>query len=198
MIKRPDCGFTLLEMLLAVVIFSMISFIIYSSLRITIKSNNVMGNKAQEIIRLHRVVSLLERDISHSVMYIGSQNDYFSNEGRIIGIGVLDSDSFGIYMLRNNKINTEIFIHYQHERLGYRLKKNCLERLSYLILNNTNKVETKFSCLIEGINDFRVRIFHQGKWLNEWSRIDLSPQGIEIILDVKGVGVIRRFILLLH
>ncbi|EIQ95913.1 prepilin-type N-terminal cleavage/methylation domain protein, partial [Yersinia pestis PY-03] len=30
MIKRPDCGFTLLEMLLAVVIFSMISFIIYS------------------------------------------------------------------------------------------------------------------------------------------------------------------------
>ncbi|EIQ95984.1 pseudopilin GspJ family protein [Yersinia pestis PY-63] len=43
-----------------------------------------------------------------------------------------------------------------------------------------------------------MRIFHQGKWLNEWSRIDLSPQGIEIILDVKGVGVIRRFILLLH
>lgn len=198
MIKRPDCGFTLLEMLLAVVIFSMISFIIYSSLRVTIKSNNIMGNKVQELIRLHRVISLLERDISHSVMYIGSQNDYFSNEGRIIGIGVLDSDSFGIYMLRNNKINTEIFIHYQHERLGYRLKKNCLERLSYLILKNTNKIETKFSCLIEGINDFRVRIFHQGKWLNEWSRIDLSPQGIEIILDVKGVGVIRRFILLLH
>ncbi len=79
MIKRPDCGFTLLEMLLAVVIFSMISFIIYSSLRITIKSNNVIGNKAQEIIRLHRVVSLLERDISHSVMATGLQNDYFSN-----------------------------------------------------------------------------------------------------------------------
>ncbi|WP_025476366.1 PulJ/GspJ family protein, partial [Yersinia pestis] len=83
MIKRPDCGFTLLEMLLAVVIFSMISFIIYSSLRVTIKSNNIMGNKVQELIRLHRVISLLERDISHSVMYIGSQNDYFSNEGRI-------------------------------------------------------------------------------------------------------------------
>ena len=198
MIKRPDCGFTLLEMLLAVVIFSMISFIIYSSLRITIKSNNVMGNKAQEIIRLHRVVSLLERDISHSVMSTGLQNDYFSNEERIIGIGVLDSDSFGIHMLRNNKINTEIFIHYQQERLGYRVKKNCLERLSFLIVNNTNKVETKFSCLIEGINDFRVRVFHQGKWLNEWSRIDLSPQGIEITLDVKSVGVIRRFILLLH
>ncbi len=157
-----------------------------------------MGNKAQEIIRLHRVVSLLERDISHSVMSTGLQNDYFSNEERIIGIGVLDSDSFGIHMLRNNKINTEIFIHYQQERLGYRVKKNCLERLSYLILNNTNKVETKFSCLIEGINDFRVRVFHQGKWLNEWSRIDLSPQGIEITLDVKSVGVIRRFILLLH
>ncbi|WP_032487548.1 PulJ/GspJ family protein, partial [Yersinia pestis] len=53
MIKRPDCGFTLLEMLLAVVIFSMISFIIYSSLRVTIKSNNIMGNKVQELIRLH-------------------------------------------------------------------------------------------------------------------------------------------------
>ncbi|WP_404273551.1 type II secretion system minor pseudopilin GspJ [Yersinia similis] len=198
MIKRSVCGFTLLEMLLAVVIFSMVSFIIYSSLKITIKSNNVMGNKVQGLIRLHRVISLLERDVSHSVMHTGSQNDYFSNEGRIIGVGVLDSDSFGIYILRNNKINTEIFIHYQQERLGYRLKANCLERLSYLTLKNTNKMKAQSYCIIEGINDFRVRVFHQGQWLNEWNRIDRSPQGIEITLDVKGVGVIRRVILLLN
>lgn len=198
MTKRLTCGFTLLEMLLAVAIFSMSSIIVYTALNAIIKSNILIKTKTHELTKLHRVISLLERDISHSFIYRTLANNNFGKGGIVAGIGVLDSDSFGIYILRNNKLNTKIFVKYQLEKLGYRLKDSCLERLSYLTLDNTKKSELKISCILSGVNYFRVRTLYHGKWFNEWNRDDLLPQSIEVTLDIKNFGIVRRVILLLH
>ena len=85
-----------------------------------------------------------------------------------MGSGVLESDDFGIYFLLSNIPNLNNGFDYHSASIGYRLKNKRLEKLSYTKLGCIADLEYQVLHVIEGVIAFRIRLYHEKKWLTEW------------------------------
>jgi general secretion pathway protein J len=198
MSKNSSDGFTLLEMLLVVVIFTMMSLFIYQTLIVVTQGSTAVNKKAKLINKLHKAINMLEHDISHAIIYPHSLKNNKLKDCFSIGNRLLESDDFGFYLICNNNINDEFPFNYQSKNFGYRLKNKKIEKIFNITSGGVNKQEPGIYKILDDVIAFRMRIYHEGKWLTEWSSEDLLPHGIEVTIELENTGTVRRVILLLN
>ncbi|CNH27239.1 type II secretion system minor pseudopilin GspJ [Yersinia kristensenii] len=192
--KRPAQGFTLLETLLAIIIFTLISLTVYQAMTVVSQGSSAVNKKSKQVNKLQHVINILDHQLSHAMIYVYSrQNQTFDNSIRI-GEFLLDSDDFGVYFSYDISINTDFPYHMESQVLGYRLRNNILEKLSY----HLDKNQPTVSKVLDGVTAFRIRVYHKNKWLNEWDEMTHLPEGIELTLEIENIGTIRKVILLLN
>ncbi|HDL8392396.1 TPA: prepilin-type N-terminal cleavage/methylation domain-containing protein, partial [Yersinia enterocolitica] len=61
--KKNIQGLTLLEILLATIIFTLISLTVYQGITVTSNGSRAVNIKAMQVNRLQRVVNMLEQEI---------------------------------------------------------------------------------------------------------------------------------------
>ncbi|WP_174848553.1 type II secretion system minor pseudopilin GspJ [Yersinia artesiana] len=194
MYKKNTQGLTLLEILLAIIIFTLISLTVYQAITVVSKGSRAVNIKAKQITQLQRVIDMLERDISHAVIYFQPNNNKTISNGIRVSRLFLDSDDFGILFLCDMAINTELTYYAQSKILGYRLRNGYLEKLIY----SPNTKQPKVLKILNGVTAFRIQIYHKNRWLNEWSDTTFLPEGIELIIEMENIGTIRKSIILLN
>ena len=69
MSKNLSHGFTLLEILLAVTIFTMMSLTIYHAAIVVAKGSATVTNRVKKTNEIQQVINMLEFDISHATIY---------------------------------------------------------------------------------------------------------------------------------
>ncbi|WP_145562868.1 type II secretion system minor pseudopilin GspJ [Yersinia canariae] len=190
--KKFIRGFTLLEVLLALMIFTLISLTVYQSIMVTSKGSVIVNKKLKQMNRLQRVFDILEQDISHAIIYSDSQDNNILNSGVKIGKSLLDSDDFGILFLCDISTNTNYYS--RSQTLGYRLRNNSLEKLSYGI----NKKQPKISKVLDGVTVFHIQVYHKNRWLKEWNESAYLPEGVELVISLENIGVVRKVFILLN
>ncbi|CNH52104.1 type II secretion system minor pseudopilin GspJ [Yersinia pekkanenii] len=195
MSNRRFNGFTLLEMLLAVIIFTVMSLAIYQTLMLVAKGSATVNNKFNIINSLQKAISILEYDISNVLTYPESLLTNASKVCFNMGPKLLESDGVGFYLLCNESISDDFPFYYQSKNVGYRLKNKSLERLSYVVSENSDKQQLNISKILNGVIAFRMRIYHQGTWLTIWNENVFPPQGIEMIIELEDIGIVRRVII---
>lgn len=190
-------GFTLLEILIAMAIFTMIGVASTALLTTVIDSNDLSGERFERLQNLQRAMLIIERDLQQA-MVRPIRIDGERNETVMMG-GITDgSDADGVGFVRAGWSNPQFMLPRSTlQYVAYRLRDEKLERLSSNYLDNIVGFEPNERILLEDVTDFTVEFYVGGeedgdlRW-NESYTGTVLPQGVSITIVSAVFGEIRR------
>lgn len=192
-------GFTLLELLIASIIFAIMAIMAYGGLA------NVMENSKSSEIALKRLqqvqqsISVISRDFSQLVPR--TIRDEYGNiqPAFIAGINIDNLVEF----TRGGRVNPANLLRSTLLRVAYQFDDEKLVRLQWPRLDRAPGIKVKKTALINNVDEVTIRFLDQkNKWHEQWPPLNATtgtngsnstkPAAIEIILKLNDWGEIRR------
>lgn len=189
-------GFTLLEVLLALVIFAILSLSAYAVLQGVIRNDEVSQAKIARLSELQRAFATLTRDFTQitprPVRINGETSTTVFQAERF----QLESEDWSTLFVRAGWLNPGGTLRRSElQRVGYRLRQNTLERLTYFYPDVTTGTSPAVTPLLTHVSAFSLRFYKNGEWLTQWTTLTELPEAIEINLTLDDYGSIRRLFL---
>lgn len=194
---RP-LGFTLIEILVAMAIFSLIGLASTALLTTVIDDDKASSQRFAELEQLQRAMLTIERDLlqamPRAVRINGEVNQVVMRGGEDEIGGLADSIGF----VHAGWHNPQLMLPRSTLQLvGYRLEENNLIRLYGNYLDNVIGYEPKTKIILEGVSDFQVEflITSTGNDEEEWQESYLGttlPRAVAITISTEVFGDIRR------
>ena len=193
---RNHCGFTLLEMLLALVIFTMVSIGGWQILTTITNARDVQTRHEQRLTELDYTMLVLKQDFRQLVDRGRRVDGKVTTNSLFTADGMHNSDSQGISFVRAGWQNAEYRLPRSNlQRVYYRLKENQLQRAYDQVLDNPTNDEAEFKVLLTGVENLSFRFYYGNQWRDQLKQNQL-PKAVEIQLSLTREGQInRRFIL---
>ncbi|MHB1950563.1 MAG: type II secretion system minor pseudopilin GspJ [Acidiferrobacteraceae bacterium] len=197
---RPgERGFTLLELLVAMAIFAIVSAIAYEGLSQALKARRRLDHERRFWEGLAITFAELKQDLGQAIPRpvrnaAGMPTPAFiglaAHETRYNG-SVLQFTRGGALPARHGPTSTL-------ERIGYEVRHHALVRLVWPVLDRAPGTRPLASPLIRGVARFRVRFYQaNGQWSRTWplpgAALTDLPVGVRVTLDLKGHGTFRRW-----
>jgi general secretion pathway protein J len=192
-------GFTLIEILVAMAIFTIIGLASTGVLNSVINSDQLSSERFAKLEELQRAMLTIERDVLQIVPRALRVNG--EPVGVVISGGedVLDSDADGLGFVRAGWHNPQMLLPRSTlQTIGYRVQEQQLQRLYGNYVDNVIGYEPKAKILLSDIEDFRVsfltdveQLEEPDEWEESYSNAEL-PIAISITLMSKTFGEIRR------
>ena len=192
-------GFTLIEILVAMAIFTIIGLASTGVLTSVINSDQLSTERFGKLEELQRAMLTIERDILQIVPRALRVNG--EPIGLVISGGedVLDSDADGLGFVRAGWHNPQMLLPRSTlQAIGYRIQEEQLQRLYGNYVDNVIGYEPKIKILLSDIEDFRVSFLTESELLEEpeeWQEIysgETLPLAISVTIVSKTFGEIRR------
>lgn len=182
---HPRNGFTLVEMMIALLIFSMLAVAGVMLLRSAVDSNEVTDARLREMAGMQRLVSLMEADLSQAV-----SRTYRDAEGNRKAAFIADSrtsDEDFLTFTRGGQGNVNDEPRSSLQRVSYRLSEGQLERRQYEMTDGGLISEP--AGLISDLENLQIRFRdRRGQWLSDWQseRLNDMPRALELQFDQDG------------
>ena len=186
-------GFTLLEVLIAIAIFSMISMSSFTIFNTVLKSDESSKIRTDRINELQRGFLLIERDL----LQIAKRTIRLNGEEPLDDFLYTDSNSFStsdstLAFVRHGWTNPGLLLpRSSMQSVAYQLTDETLERLHFNFVDAVQGQEPKVRKLITDVEELNFEFFYDQKWQNKIKKKSL-PQAIAIELITKDYGLIRR------
>ncbi|MEW9797732.1 type II secretion system minor pseudopilin GspJ [Alteromonas sp. CYL-A6] len=149
-------GFTLLEILIAMAIFTLIGLASTGLLTTVISSNDLSESRFEKLQHLQRGMLMLERDILQAVPRAVRVNGE-KREVVMAGGDVDGSDGDGIGFVRGGWDNPQMMLPRSTQQyVAYRLRDGKLERLYSNYVDNVIGYEPKVRVILEDVSEFTV------------------------------------------
>ena len=191
--KARQLGFTLLEVLVAISIFSVVSlagFTIFDTVLRGEESSKIRSERQNE---LQRAFLLMERDF----LQIAKRSMRVSGEAPSKNFIQTSDDSFlaneqAIAFVRNGWTNPGLLLpRSDMQNVAYRLVDDTLERLHLNFVDAVVGQEPRVRPLITQVTSLAFEFYDGNKWQKKWSRNTL-PQAIAVEIEAEDYGLIRR------
>ena len=202
MIRQPknhSLGFTLIEILVAMAIFTIIGLASTGVLTSVINSDQLSSERFEQLEELQRAMLTIERDILQIVpraLRVNGEPVAVVLSG---GEDVFDSDTDGLGFVRAGWHNPQMLLPRSTlQAVGYRIQEQQLQRLYGNYVDNVIGYEPKVKILLSDIEDFQVSFLTEAEQLEEpeeWKETYSSatlPLAISITIVSKTFGEIRR------
>lgn len=186
-------GFTLLEVLIAMVIFALISLACFSLFDTVTTSEAKSSQRLDGINEIQRAFIIIERDFlqiaRRSVRFGGdSPSDNFIHTES----NSFESSSQSIGFVRNGWTNPGLLLpRSDMQSVAYQVNEETLERLHYNFVDASLSEEPKIRKLLTGINDISFEFYYDNEWKESFEGDDL-PRAVSIELDTQEFGLIKR------
>jgi general secretion pathway protein J len=189
--KSKDNGFTLLEILIALFVFTIVSVILVTALHRVIDAQTVTENKALKLRQLQMTFLTISRDIEQIVnrpitdatgkeegAFVGSPHHFFFTHG-----GYAKPMQF----LRDSSL----------QRAGYFFYENSLWRKTFSVLDQAPQSQAKSRVLLSNLKNANFAYLdNQGEfhdsWASEARAQDPLPRAIRIQLTISQWGKISQ------
>ena len=182
-------GFTLLELMVAMVIFSFMSIMAYSALANVFKSNEVISSQEVKLKKLQRSMMFIERDLRQLVLRSRSSG-YGQSVSPALNYG-LDSEGV-IEFTRAGNSNPAGLVRSSLQRIRYVVDENKFTRLSWNIVDHID-AEPVSMLLLDNVESLTFRFLdNKNNWQETWSSTVQIPKAIELTLEHKTWGKIMR------
>lgn len=186
-------GFTLIEVLIAIAIFSVISLASFTIFDTVLRGDESAKIRSERQNELQRAFLLIERDFSQiakRTMRINgeaaSKNFLQTADNNFL------ADQQAIAFVRNGWTNPGLLLpRSDMQSVAYRLVDQTLERLHYNFVDAVVGQEPKIRPLITQVTRLAFEFYDGSQWQKKWSGNTL-PQAIAIEIDTLDYGVIRR------
>lgn len=192
-------GFTLLELLVALSIFSILSVMAYGGLQSVITTKNSTQQAADRIAEIQLVMMRISNDLRQTV----------SRKIR---------DEYGdfLYAMQSSKNGDETMawtragyrnpahLKRSHmQRVAYKLEQQKLIRVTWPVLDRAQDTEALESEVLSNIESIEWRFLNnENEWVSAWpeegdkAELYPLPKATEFTLELQDWGKIRRLILL--
>ena len=152
--KQTNTGFTLLEVLISMVIFSFMSIMAYGGLVKVFKSNEVISSLEQKLKTLKRTMMFFERDMRQLVPRPRRSGDARSDFEPALSSGL---DSAGILEFTCAGVSNPLDrTRSSLQRVRYELEDNKLTRLSWKLVDHIEAEPVKMQ-LLDDVESFKLR-----------------------------------------
>ncbi|MFB4371175.1 MULTISPECIES: type II secretion system minor pseudopilin GspJ [unclassified Pseudomonas] len=184
-------GFTLLEVMIAVAIFSLLAMGTYRMLSTVLKTDEVTRQHERDLRELSRAFSSLDRDINQTLNR--SVRDAYGDErATLLGeLGASDGNA-ALEFSRNGWRNPLGGARAQVQRVRWRLAGETLERLYWNVLDQAVDSQPRVQKVLAGVQSMNLRFLDdQGQWQEQWppSQSNLNAQDakkrVPLALEVK-------------
>ncbi|EGG99339.1 General secretion pathway protein J [gamma proteobacterium IMCC2047] len=203
-------GFTLLEVLIALSIFSLIGLAAYRMLDIVILSQAKVTAHQQQIRTLERAMHIISHDFSQLVA-----RPVRDNYGESLAPLVTDQGSFLVEFTRQGWRNPLQLPRSQLQRVAYELGSEPastndqyqqmnrtvhLLRHYWTVLDRAQESTPRTQVLMRNIDDLQLLYMdHEGQWQSEWRQAPLTsnaskplPRAVMLKINSQHIGSIER------
>ena len=195
-------GFTLIEILIAMAIFTLIGLASTGLLTTVIDSNDISEERFAKLQLLQRAMITIERDLQQAVPRASRVNGE-KQDVVMAGGETDDSDGDGIGFVRGGWHNPQLMLPRSTlQFVAYRLQENKLERLYSNYVDNVIGYEPKVRVLLEDVESLKIEFLatSNNSSLDEDEDISWSesykgtvlPRAVAIEFVSKDFGKIRR------
>jgi len=180
-------GFTLVEMLIALTIFGMITAAGVALLTLTVRTQATSERLLDEVGTLRRLGALLTADLGQAAPRTSRDGD---GRPRPAFIGAAGNTELLLALGRGGNDEDPL------QRVEYRLREGRLERLAFARVDGESRAVAM--PLLTGLRSLRLRYRdREGLWQQAWTSTDPArlPRAVELTSDDPIHGSVRQLFL---
>ncbi len=197
---RRFSGFTLIEVMLAMVITAFIAMLAYSGLNAAITAATQHEKQAQQLADIQLPLTIIERDIRHAVLR-PIVDEYDETQPAFFGGAISD---YVLILTRRAWDNPRFLPRGDLQRVRYSLENDELWRESWSVLDRMSDEEGMHRTrLLTGVLNLDLSFLDGnsvngnqstlgGEWVDNWEKKNELPLALEIGLTVQNFGELKR------
>ena len=198
---RRQGGFTLLELLVAMAIFALLSTMAYAGLSTVLNANQILDTNMQRLSEVQRSITLLSRDIRQTINR-AVRDTYGDTRQPLIGATAFDSlGTPTIELTRTGYANPLGTKRSFLQRIAYRVEEETLYRDSWRVLDQAQDSEADALAICYDVKSLTLRYLDQeNTWHEQWPPSDPEfqgaalPKAVEVSLELTDWGNIVRLL----
>ena len=184
-------GFTLLEILVALLIFGVVGLMSSQLLGRTLDAYEVLDDRGQRMAQIHRAMTVIERDmLQYRDRPIRTESDQ-PTPALMIG------DEGALSMTRGGWRNPLQRPRSEVQRIGYRLQGENLVRAYWPVLDRRDDEEPITQIVLAGVDDLEFFAIDQSGqehklWPPKAEELPIELVGIVLRISMPPIGIVER------
>jgi general secretion pathway protein J len=186
-------GFTLLELLVALAIFSLIAVMAYGGLETVLKQQALTEENAESLAALQKTYLVMQRDIEQAVPR-AIRDEFGDRQAPLLGTTLFQLTRGGWNNPANQPRSTL-------QRVGYSLEDRQLIRYAWMVLDRAQDSAPTRQPLAADIESMQVRYLDDtGNWQEQWPPLQAGsnplanptdfPRAVEMTLEHARFGTL--------
>ncbi len=199
-VRRLTRGFTLIEVLVALAVFGVLTILAYMTIGQTLLNAEMLTTQMDRLQAIQRTMRYLGNDLATA-----SPRPVRSELGDTYMPAVMVSaaNEFALAVTHGGWNNPAGLPRSTQQRTVYLLEDGVLFRVYYPVLDATYANEAISTEILDGVEALEFRLVQDnGQTTSQWPPLDaggaagdtLRPRAVEIILTLEGEGEIRRIV----
>ena len=197
--RSPVRGFTLLEMLVAIAIFAVVSTLALTGYTQLQQQSEYLEQRLSRLREVQRAVQTLCQDLEQLEPRPVREP---LGDGYLPALQVTDTLEYRLQLTRAGWSNTGGLPRPTLQRVGYRVEDEQLWRDHWPTLDRTLVVEPVKVRMLDGVRGVSFRFLTSNRqWVDRWpaqqvgTRNERSrPAAIEVVIELEDWGEIRRLV----
>jgi general secretion pathway protein J len=198
--KRRSLGFTLIEIMVAVAIFAVMSMLAWGTLGQTLSNADMLTERMDRLQSIQRTMRYLTSELMQAAPR--PVRDELGTEYRAAVLSDLSGD-FSLELTHGGWRNPAGLPRGTMQRTAYRIEEDDLIRYHWTVLDRTYSNEPVATVLLEDVESLLFRFYDEnGESTEVWppqratgvSGLRSRPRAVEIILTLPDTGEITRLV----
>lgn len=181
--RHKFLAFTLIEILVALMIFAIVGVLAAKSLHAMIRTHHILQKKDQQLLQLQITMNRMRRDMTQII-----DRPIVDADGNSEAAFVVSQDN-EIVFTRTGVQNSS-----HMQRIGYVLDKNKLIRLTWNVLDQPPHLKPEKQVLLNHVQSLQWQFLtDKNQLVSSWPPTHASslPKAIEMVMQIQNRGVIQ-------